>query len=42
MIETAKLNGLNPLKYLQTLFERIPYAVSTDDWITLLPWNISL
>jgi hypothetical protein len=42
VIETAKLNGLNPLKYLQTLFERIPYAVSPDDWTALLPWNISL
>jgi transposase len=42
VIETAKLNGLNPLKYLQVLFERIPYASSTDDWIALLPWNISL
>jgi hypothetical protein len=31
VIETAKLNGLNPLKYPQTLFERIPYAVSPDD-----------
>jgi hypothetical protein len=42
VIETAKLNGLNPLKYLKTLFERIPYALSPDDWIALLPWNISL
>jgi transposase len=40
--ETSKLNGLNPLKYLQTLFERIPYAFSPDDWIAPLPWNISL
>jgi L-cystine uptake protein TcyP (sodium:dicarboxylate symporter family) len=42
VIETAKLNGLNPLKYLKMLFERIPYAVSPDDWAALLPWNISL
>jgi transposase len=42
IIETSKLNGLNPLKYLHTLFERIPYALSPDDWIALLPWNISL
>jgi transposase len=41
VIETAKLNGLNPLKYLQALFERIPYTVSPDDWVALLPWNIS-
>jgi transposase len=37
VIETSKLNGLNPLKYLQALFERIPYAVSTDDWIVSPP-----
>jgi transposase len=42
VIETAKLNGLNPLEYLKTLFERIPYAVSPDDWIALLPWNLPL
>ncbi|MDR2071740.1 MAG: IS66 family transposase [Treponema sp.] len=42
VIETSKLNGLNPSKYLKTLFERIPYAFSPDDWIALLPWNISL
>jgi transposase len=42
VIETAKQNGLNPSKYLRTLFERIPYVLSPDDWIALLPWNISL
>jgi transposase len=42
IIETAKLNGLNPSIYLKTLLECIPYAVSPDDWIALLPWNISL
>jgi transposase len=41
VIETAKLNGHNPSQYLKTLFERIPYAVSPDDWSALLPWNIS-
>jgi transposase len=41
VIETAKLNGLTPIKYLKRLFERIPYAVSPDDWTALLPWNIS-
>jgi hypothetical protein len=37
----VKLNGLNALQYLQPFFERISYAVSADDWIALLPWNIS-
>jgi transposase len=41
VIETAKLNGHIPSNYLKTLFERIPYAVSPDDWTALLPWNTS-
>jgi transposase len=42
LIETAKQNGLVPFKYLMALFEKAPYAVSTDDWEKLLPWNISI
>jgi transposase len=40
LIETAKLNGIEPLKYLHELFIKAPYAVSTQDWEKLLPWNI--
>ena len=40
LIETAKHNGLVPWKYLNALFEKAPYAVSTEDWEKLLPWNI--
>jgi transposase len=40
LIETAKQNGLVPLKYLTVLFERAPRAVSPEDWKILLPWNI--
>jgi len=40
LIQTAKLNGLNPQEYLQTLFEKAPYASSFEDWEKLLPWNI--
>ena len=40
LIETAKANGLVPYKYLKALFEKAPYASSTEDWEKLLPWNI--
>jgi len=40
LIETAKQNGIEPLKYLRELFEIAPFAVSTKDWEKLLPWNI--
>jgi len=40
LIETAKQNGLVPFKYLMTLFEKAPLAVSKEDWEKLLPWNI--
>jgi transposase len=40
LIQTAKRNGLNPFKYLNTLFEKAPLVSSPDDWVKLLPWNI--
>jgi transposase len=40
LIETAKKNGLVPFQYLMALFERVPLAVSTEDWKKLTPWNI--
>jgi transposase len=40
LIETAKENGLVPFKYLMVLFEKAPLAVSPEDWINLLPWNV--
>ena len=40
LIETAKQNGIEPSRHLQELFEKAPYAVSTEDWEKLLPWNI--
>jgi transposase len=42
LVETAKLNGVNPRDYLTALFKKAPLASSTDDWEKLLPWNISL
>ena len=40
LIETAKQNGLEPLKYLRVLFEKAPHASATENWEKLLPWNI--
>jgi len=40
LIETAKQNNVEPLLYLRTLFEKAPYANSSEDWEKLLPWNI--
>jgi len=40
LIETAKQNGIEPLKYLRELFEKTPLANSPEDWEKLLPWNI--
>jgi transposase len=40
IIETAKANKLEPYWYLRTLFERLPLAVSRDDYRALLPQHI--
>ena len=40
LIETAKQNSYEPAHYLKALFEKAPYASSTEDWEKLLPWNI--
>jgi transposase len=40
LVQTAKQNGLVPLKYLTALFEKAPLASSPGDWGKLLPWNI--
>jgi len=40
LIETAKQNGIVPLHYLTTVFEKAPFASTPDDWEKLLPWSI--
>ena len=40
LIETAKVNGLEPSKYLRYLFEKFPYAETSEDVSNLLPMNI--
>ena len=42
LVETAKANGLDVLKYLNYVFRRIPMADGnlTDDFLeSLMPWN---
>jgi len=41
IIETAKLNGLNPFQYLSFLLESLTNT-STDGLERLLPWSHSL
>jgi transposase len=38
LIETAKANGKEPYKYLKDLFEKIPDAVTDEDYEKLLPY----
>jgi len=40
LIETAKQNGLIPYNYLTVLFEKAPFAITSEDWEKLPPWNI--
>ena len=42
LIETAKANGLEPYKYLRYLFEKLPFAMTEDDYRKLLPQNLSV
>ena len=42
LVETAKANGLDVLKYLNYVFQKIPIADGnlTDDFLeSLMPWN---
>jgi transposase len=42
LIETVKANSHEPYKYLRYLFEKLPFAVSEDDYRKLLPQNLSV
>jgi len=39
LIETAKLNGLNPYAYLKWLFEQAPILKDGESLAALAPWN---
>jgi len=40
-VETAKENGLNPFRYLEYLFEKMPNVDIQDECVLddLLPWS---
>jgi len=40
LIETAKVNKLDPYAYLKQLFTMLPQAKSLEDIDKLLPWNV--
>ena len=41
LIQTAKLNDLNPYEYLKQVFNDLPNAQSVEDIEKLLPWNLA-
>ena len=41
LIETAKLNSLEPSRYLNVLFSRLPYASTLEDYEQLLPFAVN-
>jgi transposase len=42
LVESAKANGVEPWRYLETVFERLPGAKTEEDLDALLPWQIEL
>ncbi|WP_461393363.1 transposase domain-containing protein, partial [Deferrisoma sp.] len=40
LIETAKLNGLEPYRYLKHVFERVPLATTREEYRVLLPQHM--
>jgi len=40
LIETAKANNLEPYRYMEKLFEKIPAVETKEELVNLLPWNI--
>ena len=41
IVETAKLNGLEPYEYLHTVLTKLPYAETVKQIESLFPWNIA-
>lgn len=42
LVITAKENGLEPYHYLRSVFEKLPFADTEEDYRNLLPHNIDL
>lgn len=40
LVETAKANEMEPYRYLRFLFERLPYAKTTEDYRKLTPLHL--
>ena len=40
LVETAKLNQLNPYGYLHQVFKELPKVQGLEDVNRLLPWNV--
>ena len=40
LVETAKLNGLEPYAYLKHVLEHIAEAQTVEQLEALLPWNV--
>jgi hypothetical protein len=41
LIESAKLNGVEPYAYLHALLEKLPATITFRNWNSLLPWNLN-
>jgi transposase len=41
LIETCKANGIDPYRYLVSLFSSLPTAQTADDFEALLPWCLA-
>lgn len=41
LVETAKMNGLEPYRYLSYLFGKLPFAQTNHDYEHLLPYNLN-
>ncbi len=42
LVETAKVNGLEPYAYLKHVFTLLPQAENLEDIDALLPWSVTL
>ena len=40
LVETAKLNGIEPYLYLRHLLSRLPDSTQLNDYAIFLPWNV--
>ena len=41
LVETAKANGVEPWRYLEAIFTRLPVASTRADYEALMPWRLA-